>query len=193
MSKLKNKVLPILNEEESKALYRKLVDQIRFEIGTGCWIWQGPARLGYGYVSVKGCGSGLGSHRAMWYAKHGDPGVLDVLHNCNNKLCINPLHLHLGTHKQNFKEASEAKLLQGQWKTLCKRGHPLTGDNLIPWSTWRGCRICATGRYRMKKMGWPEHLAFTVGKVPPGYMVDFATGEFVPVKKNSQTNGRVSV
>jgi hypothetical protein len=169
-------------DDYRKDLYRRLVEKIRFEIGTGCWIWQGFQKLGYGMVYVRGYGNSVGAHRAMWIAKHGDPGELDVLHNCHNKLCISPLHLHLGTHKQNFKEASEAKALQGQWKTLCKRGHPLAGSNLIPWSKWRNCKICATGRYRMK-LGWPEHLAFTVGKVPPGMMVDFATGEFVKTGK----------
>lgn len=146
MAKLK--ILPLLSEDESKALYRKLVDQIRFEIGTGCWIWHGRSNHGYGSITVRG-GGDMGAHRAMWYAKHGDPGALDVLHNCNVKLCINPLHLHLGTHKQNFKEASEAKLLQGQWKTHCLRGHPLSGDNLLPPSggrKWRGCKACEEWR-----------------------------------------------
>lgn len=158
MGKLKTKVLPVLTEEESKALYRKLVDLIRFEIGTGCWLWDGPRRLGYGIVSVRGGGS-QGAHRAMWYAKHGDPGPMDVLHNCNNKLCINPLHLHLGTHKQNFKEASAAKLLQGQWKTHCLRGHPLSGDNLLPTypsKPWRGCKTCDQLR---RSKAWKEQKA----------------------------------
>jgi len=156
----KLKVLPLLTEEESKALYRKLVAEIRFEIGTGCWIWQGKSKLGYGYVSVRGCGT-LGTHRAMWYAKHGDPGALDVLHNCNNKLCISPLHLHLGTHKQNFKEASEAKLLQGQWKTHCKRGHPLSGDNLYiqPKYGFRGCKQCQKDRKNQRWRDDPEYRA----------------------------------
>jgi hypothetical protein len=140
----KLKILPLLTEEESKALYKRLVDKIRFDIGTGCWLWQGRGKFGYGHISVRGSGD-LGTHRAMWYAKHGDPGALDVLHNCHNKGCINPLHLHLGTHKQNFKEASEAKALQGQWKTHCKRGHPLNGDNLlppVPGRKWRSCKTC---------------------------------------------------
>jgi len=168
-------------EDYRKALYKRLADSIRFEIGTGCWLWNKATNLGYGQTYVRGFGS-IGAHRAMWIAKHGDPGKLDVLHNCNNKLCISPLHLHLGTHKQNFKEASDAKLLQGQWKTLCKRGHPLSGDNLTPWTQWRGCRVCATGRYRLR-LGWPEHLAFDSNiKVPAGYMLNRETGEIVPGK-----------
>jgi hypothetical protein len=131
-------------DDYRKDLYRRLAEKIRFEIGSGCWIWQGFEKLGYGMTYVRGYGN-TGAHRAMWIAKYGDPGELDVLHNCNNKLCISPLHLHLGTHKQNFKEASEAKLLQGQWKTHCKRGHPLSGDNLLPFvpgRKWRSCKKC---------------------------------------------------
>lgn len=144
-------VLPILSEDERKELYRRLVDGIRFEIGTGCWVWAGRERLGYGRIPVRKMGD-LGIHRVMWWVKHGDPGALDVLHNCNNKLCINPLHLHLGTHKQNFKEASQAKLLQGQWKTHCKRGHPLSGDNLYvqPTYGYRSCKQCAKERHKRK-------------------------------------------
>lgn len=157
---MKLKVLPTLTEDESKTLYRKLVDKIRFEIGTGCWLWDGPTNRGYGMVNVRGGGT-LGAHRAMWYAKHGDPGALDVLHNCNNKLCISPLHLHLGTHKQNFKEASEAKLLQGQWKTHCLRGHPLSGDNLYiqPGTGFRGCKTCTKERSRRRYHEEPEYRA----------------------------------
>lgn len=177
-------------EDYRRDLYKRIVEKILFEIGTGCWLFQGNTNLGYGQMYVRGHGS-VGAHRAMWIAKHGDPGKLDVLHNCNNKLCVSPLHLHLGTHKQNFKEASEAKLLQGQWKTHCLRGHPLTEDNLLKWSKWRHCKICATAIYRMR-LGWPEHLAFTVAKVPPGKMVDFESGEIVPIRKG-QPRQRVSV
>jgi hypothetical protein len=162
---MKTKILPVLSEDESKALYRKLVDLIRFEIGTGCWLWDGREKLGYGQVTVRG-GGDMGAHRAMWYAKHGDPGALDVLHNCNNKLCINPLHLHIGTHKQNFKEASEAKLLQGQWKTHCKRGHPLSGDNLYrqPKTGFRGCKTCTRERSRRRWHEDPEFRARQIAR-----------------------------
>ena len=174
-------------DEYRKALYHRLVSKIRFDLETACWNWQAGTNLGYGQAYVRGHGT-VGAHRAMWIAKHGDPGELDVLHDCHNKLCCSPLHLHLGTHKQNFKEASEQKALQGQWKTKCLRGHPLEGDNLVKWSKWRHCKICATALGRIKA-GWPEHLAFSIGKVPPGMMVDFETGQLV---KTGKGLGRVS-
>ena len=31
----------------------------------------------------------------------------EILHLCNNRVCINPRHLKLGTHKQNMKHMKE--------------------------------------------------------------------------------------
>jgi len=44
----------------------------------------------------------MGAHRAMWFARYGDPGAKFVLHKCDFRPCCNPDHLFLGTHQDNM-------------------------------------------------------------------------------------------
>lgn len=74
-----------------------------------CWLWTGgyfPS--GYGFITVHG--HVLRAHRFSFELHHGiiPPGAM-VLHACDNKLCVNPAHLHLGDHDLNMQEAHERK------------------------------------------------------------------------------------
>lgn len=72
---------------------------------SGCWEWQaGKYKVGYG-ASPASCGGGRYAHRAMYAAVIGEiPKGMYVLHSCDNRLCINPEHLSLGTHLDNIKD-----------------------------------------------------------------------------------------
>lgn len=147
---------------------------------SGCWEWQGcKDDLGYGNIILQKKKYRL--HRFMFEALTNKPAPADkdICHSCHNRACINPYHIRPDTHQANMMDSSRDKRLQGQTKTHCKRGHLLAGDNLST-GVFRHCKICSRGRYR-KRLGWPEHLAFSPELVPDGYKLDRVTHQIVPV------------
>jgi hypothetical protein len=73
-----------------------------------CWIWTGSVnpQTGYGDVSDHTAGGKrISAHRHAYRLAKGDPGELSVLHRCDMRLCGNPAHLFLGTHRDNWLDA----------------------------------------------------------------------------------------
>jgi hypothetical protein len=70
----------------------------------GCWEWMG-CRVHNGYGQVRIGGKNMLAHRAMYEKEHGPiPDGLWVLHKCDNRPCINPDHLFLGTRQDNVND-----------------------------------------------------------------------------------------
>lgn len=81
----------------------------------GCWKYTG-GRTGAGYGAVWVSGKTLSAHTVSYELHKGPvPKGLCVLHSCDNKLCINPDHLFLGTVQDNKKdEVSKDRHAKGQ-------------------------------------------------------------------------------
>lgn len=88
-----------------------------------CWIWLGAVdRLGYGRFYYYGYADS--AYRASWKIFNGDiPKSKDVLHRCDNRLCVNPFHLFLGTQADNNRDmVSKGRCvnLKGEAHGMCK-------------------------------------------------------------------------
>jgi len=76
-----------------------------------CMVWTGPT-MSSGYGRTNFDYRGMSAHRASWEAHFGEiPDGMFVLHDCDNKLCVNPDHLHIGTQADNVREAFERGLV----------------------------------------------------------------------------------
>jgi hypothetical protein len=132
--------------------YKTLEEQLlarTVKVPSGCWLWQGSLRNGYG--RLKRGGRLHSVHRVSWelYCGPLTDDIL-VLHKCDVRNCINPKHLFIGDHQANSDDKWDKD--RGYFPpklVVCLKGHSLEDAYIAP-SGKRTCRTCKNAAY----MAW---------------------------------------
>ena len=115
------------------SLEQRFWEKISLEPKTGCWLWTAYTdRNGYGKMSIA-TATPEWAHRISYRLYKGEiPVGYEIDHKCSTPPCVNPAHLEAVTKAENQRRTFERGrgIRGGVRKTHCKRGHPLSGDNL---------------------------------------------------------------
>jgi hypothetical protein len=82
------------------------------------------------------------------------------MHLCDNKVCVNPQHLVMGTARQNNLDAFKRGLNTPIHKIVgrpsqnpyCKHGHKRSKENTIIKDGYKLCKPCRQETYRKSKL-----------------------------------------
>lgn len=150
-------VKPRIEDLPARIRARIVVDQF-----TGCWVWQGCQRHGYG--RIRWTGRLRDVHRVVFELLVGPiPAGLVLDHvqarGCRSTACCWPAHLEPVTRRENALRGDTFQATNTA-KTHCPQGHEYTPEN-----TWidsqrggRACRACKRDRSRVRRLQKPEQV-----------------------------------
>lgn len=81
-------------------------DKVQIKSDEECWLWTASvSSSGYGMFKRPAPGKLVTAHRHSFEIAHGAvPVGMLIMHSCDNKKCVNPKHLTLGTHLDNNRD-----------------------------------------------------------------------------------------
>ena len=108
-----------------------------------CWNWDGKLHpTGYGFVNYKN--KRQSAHRLFYtFFKGAIPPGMHILHSCDNRACVNPAHLSVGTIQDNLEDMRRKGRHWRTNATTCRRGHEYTPENTRIYRS-SGARHCVT-------------------------------------------------
>lgn len=125
-----------------------------------CWLWTGGLVLGYGLVYQNKLRKR--AHRISYEMFKGvipERKVID--HLCRNRACVNPDHLEAVSDRTNILRGIGLSAINAR-KTICKRGHLLSGENLysgVAYGGSRQCKKCHSYRDRIRDRSGDKKMA----------------------------------
>lgn len=108
------------------------------EPNSGCWLWLGAVTgHGYGVVGVGYKSEGnrriIQAHRRSYEIFVGSiPNGKDICHHCDNRLCVNPEHLFVGSRLENVHDMMRKGRYWGRRKPSAKKWNEKRRQWAIP-------------------------------------------------------------